>query len=85
MHFGLPVLAFDCVFNRFTTDDAALYFKDAEALAARLQSLGPKAASRIGGAMAELANSRYTWARIGDEYFSLMESAPDPVRERRFT
>jgi putative lipase involved disintegration of autophagic bodies len=30
MNFGLPILAFDCVYNRATTEDKCKYWKTAE-------------------------------------------------------
>ena len=30
MHLGLPIVAFDCEFNRETTENAARYFQDVE-------------------------------------------------------
>jgi len=72
MHFGLPVLAFDCVFNRYTTDGEAAYFGDAEGLAHQLSKMAPEKAATIGANMARLAQARYTWAKVGEAYFDLM-------------
>jgi len=74
MHFGLPVLAFDCVFNRFTTDGKAAYFSDAGGLARQLSKMAPEKAAAIGADMARLAQARYTWAKIGEAYFGLLTS-----------
>ncbi len=72
MHFGLPVLAYDCVFNRCTTDDKALFFKDAAALSEKVESLDSDEAVRIGGDLLRLAQERYTWDAVGREYFRIL-------------
>lgn len=72
MHFGIPVFAFDCAFNRHTTDGKALYFDSAETLADAIAALKAPDAAKIGGQMREIAARRYTWARIGRAYVALM-------------
>lgn len=72
MHFGIPILAFDCVFNRHTTEGAAHYFEDTEALV-RLTDAVPEEAFRANGeAMRCIATRRYTWDRICRSYFDRM-------------
>lgn len=72
MHFGVPVAAFDCVFNRHTTDEKAWYFANAEQLAALVEASSPDQAQANGAAMLELARNRYTWDAIGAAYFRLL-------------
>jgi glycosyltransferase involved in cell wall biosynthesis len=72
MHFGVPVLAYDCVFNRYTTDDQALWFSDAESLLAAIASLTSAVAKQIGFDMKRIAEDRYTWRHIGEAYFRLL-------------
>lgn len=76
MHFGRPVLAFDCAYNRFTTEDRACYFSSAKELARLVCG-----DSEIGGgaAMREIAERRYCWRRIGAQYFELLGLASPPV------
>lgn len=73
MHFGRPVLAFDCSFNRSTTEDKALFFSDATSLAALLTTLSPAQAEQVGATMLEIAQRRYTWEIVARQYFSLLE------------
>lgn len=75
MHFGIPVFAHGCVFNRYTTEEKARYFETAEDLCSLVQGLSPDDASEIGSAMKEIALRRYTWGRIGEAYFDLLERA----------
>lgn len=72
MHFGIPVLAFDCTFNRITTEGKAIYFHSAKTLASSVTALEATNAAKIGGQMSEIATRRYTWAQIGRAYFDLM-------------
>lgn len=75
MHFGVPVLAHSCAFNRHTTENRALYFETADELAGLVCALDAAQAKRIGRDMLEIAQRRYTWDRIGHAYFTLLESA----------
>jgi glycosyltransferase involved in cell wall biosynthesis len=75
MHFGVPVLAHACAFNRHTTEGRACYFETANELADLLRGLDPGTAARIGADMREIAQRRYTWDRIGRAYFELLDRA----------
>ncbi|GAM73847.1 alpha-D-glcNAc alpha-1,2-L-rhamnosyltransferase [Vibrio ishigakensis] len=48
MHFGKPVVAYDCSFNRYTTDDKAIYFKDSNQLTLELDRLGQDSKDLVG-------------------------------------
>lgn len=61
MHFGKTVLAFDCDYNRSTTEDKALFFSDSEELRQIIVSLDKAVAVKTGRDMLEIANWRYTW------------------------
>lgn len=80
MHFGLPILAFDCVFNRCTTKDKAVFFADAGALRNRIDTLDSADAERVGEDMRHLARARYTWDAIGRAYCRLLlGEKPEPA------
>lgn len=72
MHFGLPVLAHGCAFNRHSTEGKARYFETPAELAMLLRGLEPDEAARIGADMREIAQRRYTWDHIGKAYFELL-------------
>lgn len=72
MHFGIPVLAFDCVFNRHTTENQAVYFSDAGTLGAAAREWDSPDHARVGEAMQRIARERYTWDAIGAAYFDLL-------------
>ena len=72
MHFGLPILAYDCIFNRYTTEDRAIFFKDAESLRRSLMNFDSDEATDIGSVLLRIAQDRYTWDAIGHAYFELL-------------
>lgn len=70
MNFGLPILAFDCVYNRATTEEKCLYWKtasDIEKLISENQSDFPK----IAGDMEEAGKRLYSWKKIAGQYNEL--------------
>lgn len=69
MHFGIPVLAYDCNFNRYTTGDKAAYFSSAKTLRAQIEQL--KVVSN-GTAMRKIARDLYMWDEIGARYLKLL-------------
>ncbi len=73
MHFGIPVLAFDCNFNRSTTDDKALFFNSSSDLKDGILRISSELAGRVGSDMLELAQKRYTWSVVARQYFSLFK------------
>jgi glycosyltransferase involved in cell wall biosynthesis len=72
MHFGVPILAYDCIFNRCTTEEKARFFKDTAALRDSLDSLDAGEAARIGEDMRRIAEARYTWDAVGRAYFDIL-------------
>jgi glycosyltransferase involved in cell wall biosynthesis len=72
MHFGVPVIAFDCSFNRHSTDNKAIFFTDAADLRHKLATTDAQTLATTGEAMQKIAQERYTWAAIGAAYFTLI-------------
>jgi glycosyltransferase involved in cell wall biosynthesis len=79
MHFHRDILAFDCGFNRATTENRALYFQDSAGLGALLSALDAGKMVIPEGVMKEIAERRYTWAVVARQYFDLMRRVA-PVR-----
>lgn len=75
MNFGIPILSWDCVYNRTTTDGTTPCFADARGLAAHVSTLAGDAALRahIGDALSAVAARRYRWADIADAYFDILD------------
>lgn len=75
MHFGVPVICYDCAFNRYTTFDQALYFSDVEELISVVIGLDAAISSEVGSHMSRLAQQHYTWKQVGAEYFKTLKGA----------
>jgi glycosyltransferase involved in cell wall biosynthesis len=68
MSLGLPVAAFDCVFNRETTCGQALFFNSSDGLGTLLNSLDDDLLAKLGIKMKQLADQLYTWDKISSGY-----------------
>jgi glycosyltransferase involved in cell wall biosynthesis len=68
MHFSKQVYAFDCVYNRFTTEDEALYFSTSDDLKGLVTN---QSLSANNDKMKEIAMRRYTWEIVAKQYESL--------------
>ena len=66
MFFGCPILCYDVVYNRETTQNKAYYWKNSTELR---QILLQK--NRNGHVMREIAEREYTWSHIAAQYESL--------------
>ena len=80
MHFGVPVYAFDCVYNRYTTDNSAIYFdseKELMNLFEKELDFSTPYFQQCGSSMLELANKFYRWDIVGDKYLSLLGLTDD--------
>ena len=71
MHFGVPHAAFDCVFNRYTTQGQAIYFADAQGLREVIAALPGMDAEGAGARMRDVARQFYTWSQVGAQYFQV--------------
>lgn len=68
MHFGKPICAYDVVFNRETTKNAAQFFKTINDLRSIIrQGINPQ----IGTNLKEIATKEYTWKKIASMYEDL--------------
>lgn len=65
MFFGIPIIAYDCVYNRATTQNQAYYFSDSPSMMALLDK------QLDGKIMKEIAQKNYTWKKIAEQYESL--------------
>ena len=70
MCLALPVLAFDCVYNRATTEDRAFYWKSVEDIVSLVEGSAERFA-RVAQDMAEIASRRYRWEVVARQYNSL--------------
>jgi glycosyltransferase involved in cell wall biosynthesis len=70
MHFTKNIAAFDCTYNKASTEGKADYFSNTEELVELIGNLG---SSNNGCIMQEIAERRYTWKIVKDQYFSLFK------------
>ncbi|MEM6804590.1 MAG: DUF1972 domain-containing protein, partial [Bacteroidota bacterium] len=76
MNLGLCVVAYGGTeFNINTTEQEALYFKNAEELLSHLENLTTEVREEVGQKMKALAEVRYTWKAISREYSNTLEKA----------
>ena len=66
MFFGMPIIAYDCIYNRATTDNQAYYFGSTDDLIEIL-----KYNNLDGNMMRAIAKERYTWKKIARQYETL--------------
>ncbi len=73
MFFGKPIIAFDCVYNRYTTDGKAIFFSTSNDITKSINDLKDDniAANCYGKTMSEIATQKYLWKIIADKYEQL--------------
>lgn len=72
MYSEAAVIAFDCVFNRETTEDEALYFSSSSDLRELVENLDNETLRANGAKMKAIADRRYSWRRVVDQYEKLL-------------
>ena len=70
MNFGLPILAYNCIYNRATTDNKCFYWSNCQELE-YIMNIKTDSFSETGKKMHELGSKRYTWSTIAQQYNSL--------------
>jgi glycosyltransferase involved in cell wall biosynthesis len=75
MHFGKAIFAYDCEFNRSTTENAAIYFSSGRDIVNFLDALSDEQFCSVGESMLEIARRRYTWDIVASDYFALFDQA----------
>lgn len=66
MNLGLPILAFDCVYNRATTEDKCEYWKTADDIV--LKNKKSAMFKTIADSMNDLGKQLYSWENISKKY-----------------
>jgi hypothetical protein len=69
--FGIPILAYDCIFNRITTENRALWFSDSESLLTAVSSLTSEIQMSVGREMKQIAERQYYLKTIGRTNFDI--------------
>ena len=72
MFFGVPIVCFDCSYNRASTEDKSLYFESSDHLVAILNKRSDLT-YEVGIDMKEIAFRKYTWQVVKEQYLSLFK------------
>lgn len=75
MYLGLPVIAFGVSYNRTTTENKAIYFKNSTDLKRLIECLTINELKKMGKLMKSIAQRRYTWSLIAEKYKNLITEA----------
>jgi glycosyltransferase involved in cell wall biosynthesis len=70
MHFNKNILAFDCNYNRASTEDNAEFFSNVDDL---VQKIEQENSFNNADSMKEIAKRRYTWKIVKQQYFNLFK------------
>jgi glycosyltransferase involved in cell wall biosynthesis len=76
MFLGLPVFAFDCVYNRYTTENQCLYWSNVDELYTYVTQWDKLQLHQMGKKMKMIADARYRWAGIVSKYEALFAEGP---------
>lgn len=68
MYLRLPVIAYDIIYNRITTQHQAAFFRNAAELQALVTEITPERLQQIGQRLQYTAQEEYTWAKISAAY-----------------
>lgn len=71
MNLGLPIMAFDCIYNRLVTNNECLYWNDGENLEKLLQQ--NLDLYSIAKRMKEIGSSEFTWKIVAEQYNALYD------------
>lgn len=74
MWFGKPIIAFDCVYNRYSTENVATYFSNKSDLIRCIDQVSEGTIDNVGVAMAGVAKKNFTWDGVARDYFALIKS-----------
>lgn len=70
MFFGIPIVSYDVVYNRETTEGKAYYFKNAD----DLKDIVLNSENLDGSEMKKIAKRRYMWEKISSQYCELYKN-----------
>jgi glycosyltransferase involved in cell wall biosynthesis len=71
---GLPIFAYDVNFNRYTTDNSCLYFKNEKELNSLILNINKNKISKVAIRMKQVASQKYKWNKIGQQYLKLFQN-----------
>ncbi|MFK8004909.1 MAG: DUF1972 domain-containing protein [Saprospiraceae bacterium] len=72
MYLALPIISFDIVYNKVTTENQAIYFETSNELCQMIKDIDLLDLDKIPTNLSEVANRRYLWSVISDKYSNLV-------------
>lgn len=72
MYLGLPILSFDVIYNRVTTNNECIYFETKEELSNLIGNLDDLPLRSVARKMLKYALHKYTWSFISEKYKSVV-------------
>ena len=72
MFLGLPIFAYDVNFNRYTTDNSCLYFKNEKELNLLIKNIDKNLIFKLATKMKRIAYQKYKWSKISQQYLTLL-------------
>jgi len=72
MNLSLPILAYNCNFNKYTTEGKCKYFSTSEELNDQIHTTSSSELMIIGKDMFDIAKKRYQWKIISNKYRSIL-------------
>ena len=84
MNLGLPIVAYDVMYNKETTEKKAVYFNNTNELMEIINQLDDTTRKKLADKMLEIAKRRYTWEVIANKYKTMLledysKSNPKPI------
>ena len=73
MYLGLPIISFDIIYNKVTTENQAIYFKTIDELLQLINKIDTLDLDKISDNLLEVANRRYLWSVISNKYSDLVK------------
>tara|TARA_Y100001968_G_scaffold263348_1_gene251918 strand:- start:1055 stop:2179 length:1125 start_codon:yes stop_codon:yes gene_type:complete len=77
MNLGLDVICHENKFNKYTTDNKAIYFKNSEELVDIINLTLSCKRNSNGKEMSLIAKERYTWEKISNSYYEIIKRTID--------
>lgn len=71
MHLGVPIIAYDVIYNRSTTQGKCLYFNDSASLKRVVCETSREELQKVAENMVKISRQRYVWSLICEKYEEL--------------
>lgn len=73
MYLNLPIISFDVIYNRVTTNNQGLFFSTSEDLKRHMNRISRLPLNSIAKSLKQFANKKYTWEIVSRKYADLAE------------